>query len=404
MSEPEQAPTVFNPFDPAFRANPYPFYRTLHGQPPTVIAVNQWRTIALVGGHADCVRVLRDHQSFSSERAELLGGGPGDPFEGAVTMLSSDPPDHTRLRGLVSRDFTPRRIRELEPRIREIAQTLVNQAAARGRLEVMGDIANVLPVMVIAEMLGIAPESHAQFKEWSDTIIAPRARPPGAPLSEEFVAARQAMRDFFSAEIERRRTHPGPDLVSALVAAHDTTDTLSTNEMLRFLILLLIAGNETTTNLIGNGMLALARNPGEQARLRADESLLPSAIEEMVRYDGPVQLTIRRATSPAVVGGVELAQDTLALVMLACANRDPNQFPDPERFDVARQPNDHIAFGAGIHHCLGAALARLEARIAIGAILQRFGSLRLAEPNEPLTYKGSFGLRGLAALPLEVDR
>lgn len=403
MSEPEQTATGFNPFDPAFRANPYPFYRTLHGRPPMVFAVNQWRTVALVGNYADCASILHDHQAFSSQRAELLNDGPNDPFEGAATMLSSDPPDHTRLRGLVSRDFTPRRIQELEPRIREIAAALTEQAAARGRLQVMADIANVLPVMVIAEMLGIAPELHAQFKQWSDTVIALRARPPASAPADEFVAARQAMRDFFSAEIERRRAHPGSDLVSALVAAHDTGERLNANELLRFLMLLLVAGNETTTNLIGNGMLALARHPDQQQRLRRDPSLLPMAVEEMLRYDGPVQLTIRRANHPVVVGGVEIASGTLALVLIAAADRDPAQFPDPDGFDVGRQPNDHLAFGAGIHHCLGAALARLEARIAFGAILGRFGCLRLARPEEPLAYKGSFGLRGLAELALEAE-
>ena len=215
------------------------------------------------------------------------------PFKGATTMLFADPPVHTRLRKLVMRDFTPRRIRELEPRIRELTNMLLDQAVARGDFEVMRDLANPLPVMVIAEMLGVEREHYATFKHWSDAIVAGDNTLPGNPLPPEFITSVDDLRAYFSAQIDKRRKTPGPDLVSALVAAHTESDALDASELMAFVILLLLAGNETTTNLIGNGTLALGRNPEQMKMLQRDVSLLPRAIEEMLRYDGPVQSTAR---------------------------------------------------------------------------------------------------------------
>jgi len=313
----------FNPWDEAFRANPYPHYRALSGQPPHLI--NMFFPAALIGRYADAVAILRDPERFSSDtrtmdRIEVFGDAP--------RLLFSDPPTHTRLRKLVSRAFTPKRIKDLEPKIREFTAALLDRAVAKGELELMADLAVPLPVMVIAEMLGVPPADYERFKEWSDQIIEADNTMPGVPLPPSVSAAFQALRAFFIGEIAERRKNPGPDLVSALVAARDEAD--------------------------------------------------------------------------APIGGVEIKAASAVFVVLAAINRDPAQFPDPERFDITRDPNDHLAFGDGIHFCLGAALARLEAMIVFGAMLERFPQLRLADPAADVKYKGSYFLRGLAALRLAI--
>jgi cytochrome P450 len=263
----------FNPWDENFRANPYPHYKPLLAGPPRIIDL--FGPTGMVTRYVDVMAVLRDHAHFSSERqrdpSELPNEGP---FAGARTMLFSDPPTHTRLRRLVSRDFTPRRIRELEPRIREIAKNLIDPAQRKGELEVMSGFADALPVMVIAEMLGVPPDHYEQFKHWSDTVVSGDNTLPGTPLPEQFHSAIKALRGYFAEEIERRRKNPGADLISALVAAHDDAEAMNADELLAFVLLLLLAGNETTTNLIGNGMLALGRNPAQMNLLRQRPELI----------------------------------------------------------------------------------------------------------------------------------
>jgi cytochrome P450 len=392
----------FNPWDPAFRANPYPHYRPLLAGPPRILDL--FGPTAMVTRFADVTAVLRDHAHFSSVRPRDPSEPPNEgPFAGARTMLFSDPPMHTRLRRLVSRDFTPRRIREMEPRIREIAKQLIDAASRKGELEVMSGIANALPVMVIAEMLGVPPDHYEQFKHWSDTVVSGDNTLPGTPLPDEFHAATKALRDYFAEEIERRRKQPGTDLVSALVAAHDDTEAMTADELLAFVLLLLLAGNETTTNLIGNGMLALGRSPAQMDLLRQHPELMPRAIEEILRYDGPVQSTIRFTMGNVNLGGTELPANLGCFIIVAAANRDPAQFSDPDRFDITREPRDHVALGEGIHFCIGAPLARMEGAIAIGAMLERFPRLRLKDPNAEVVYKGSYFLRGLNSLSMSID-
>jgi cytochrome P450 len=392
----------FNPWDPAFRANPYPHYKPLLAGPPRILDL--FGPIGMVTRYADVTAVLRDHAHFSSERTpdpdEIADQGP---FAGARTMLFSDPPMHTRLRRLVSRDFTPRRIREMEPRIREIARTLVEAAARKGELEVMTGIANPLPVMVIAEMLGVPPDHYEQFKHWSDTVVSGDNTLPGTPLPEEFHVANRSLRNYFAEEIERRRRTPGPDLISALVAAHDDAEAMNADELLAFVLLLLLAGNETTTNLIGNGMLALGRNPEQMELLRKTPELMPRAIEEILRYDGPVQSTIRSTTEEINLGGTILPANLGCFIILAAANRDPAQFENPDRFDITREPRDHVALGQGIHFCIGAPLARMEGAIAIGAMLERFPNLRIKDPSAEVAYKGSYFLRGINSLSMAIE-
>lgn len=228
--------------------------------------------------------------------------------------------------------------------------------------------------------------------------------PPGMPLPQNVRDAFTALREYFIAEIEKRRRNPGDDLVSVLVAAHEGSDeVLSEAELVAFVVILLLAGNETTTNLIGNGMLALTRHPDQLERLGRAPELMPAAIEEMLRYDGPVQATIRYIRQDTEIAGTRVAAGSLIFVLLAAANRDPAQFVEPEMFDIARTPNNHLAFGEGIHFCIGAPLARMEGAIAIGSLLARYKRIRPATPEAPLTYKGSFFLRGLASLPVEVS-
>jgi hypothetical protein len=396
------AAVSFNIWDPEFRANPYPHYGALFAGPPLVITAGPM-TFALVARYADVTAGLRDHEHMSSV------GPPPPPqayqgrFTGARNMLGSDPPRHSFLRKMVSRDFTPRRIREMEPRIREIAKDLLDKVEAKGEFDLMADLANVLPVTVIAEMLGVPAELHATFKHWSDTLIGGDNNVPGAPPPPETIRVVDELGDYFTAEIEKRRVNPGPDLVSALVAAHDEGDAMSGADLLSFVTLLLIAGNETTTNLIGNGTLALGRNPEQFDALKRNPAMLPRAIEEMLRYDGPVQATVRFTNQPVHLGGTEIPAKAFALMIVAAANRDPAQFKDPEKFDITREPNDHVAFGEGIHFCIGAALARMEATVAFEAMLARFPRIRLKQPAFKPVYKGSYFLRGLESLPLAID-
>jgi cytochrome P450 len=392
----------FNPWDEAFRANPYPHYKPLYTGSPRILDLGV--KFALAVRYSDVHAILMDHATFSSVQKDMVGfEAQEDLFGNAATMLGSDPPIHTRLRRLVARDFTPRRIRELEPGIREITTMLIDKAAAKGDLDVMADLATPLPVMVIAELPGVAPEKYGKFKSWSDKVIESDNVIPGTPIPADIKAVFHELREFFADQIEYRRRNPGPDLVSALVAHHDAdAEALSANELLQFVILLLLAGNETTTNLIGNGMNALARHPEAMSALRAKPELLRGTIEEMLRYDGPVQSTVRVPTRECEIGGTTLAPKMPVFVIVAAANRDHAQFADPDRLDITRTPNEHVAFGDGIHFCIGAPLARLEAAIAFETALARFPNLRLKDAAAPLIYKGSYFLRGLSSLPMTI--
>src|SRR6202522_897064 len=396
------AEIYFNIWDPEFRANPYAHYAPLLAGPPHILNMGPM-TFALVARYADVTAALRDHEHFSSV------GPPPPPqayqgrFAGSRNMLGSDPAQPSRLPRLVSRDFTPRRIRELEPRIREIAKELLDKAEAKGEFDVMADLANTLAVTVISDMLGVPAGLNARFKHWSDTITGGDNNVPGAPQPPESIRAIDELGDYFTAEIEKRRANPGPDLVSALVAAHDEGDVMSAADLLSFVTLLLVAGNETTTNLIGNGTLALGRHPEQFDALKRNPAMLPRAIEEMLRYDGPVQSTVRFTQQPVQLGGTEIPAGGFALMIVAAADRDPSQFKNPEKFDITRDPNEHVAFGEGIHFCIGAPLARMEATVAFEGMLERFPRLRLKDPAIVPTYKGSYFLRGLESLPVAID-
>jgi len=386
----------FNPFDPDFRANPYPHFPALLDGPPRQLKLFMPTTI--IARYADVITVLHDHERFTVRRPEIPYRERIDPFGGAPTILTADPPVHARLRKLVSKAFTPRRVRELEPRIREITADLLSHANGSSEVEAMATLANPLPVIVIAELLGVSAADHAQFKQWSNDMISSFGQDVAAGPSPAGLAAKDELRRYLAEAIKQRSANPADDLISALITARDETDTLSENELLAFVVLLLLAGNETTTNLIGNGLLALCRNPEQQNRLRENNEIIPKAIEEMLRYDPPVQMTVRMPTAATSVGGTEIPAGSLAFILLAAANRDPAHFPHPEQFDVARDPNEHVSFGEGIHFCLGAPLARLEGAIAIESMLDRFPHLQLSNPEAKLQYRGSMALRGLSEL------
>jgi cytochrome P450 len=394
-----QSEFYFNPFDPDFRANPYPHFPALLDGPPRQL--NLMMPTTLIARYDDVVAVLHDHDGFTVRRPEIPGRQRIDPFGGAPTILTADPPIHSRLRKLVSKAFTPRRVRELEPRVREITADLLSQANNSSEIEAMAALANPLPVIVIAEMLGVSAGDHAQFKQWSNDLISSFGQESiTSGPSAAGIAARNALRGYLAEAIKQRSADPAEDLISALVTARDESDALSEDELLAFVVLLLLAGNETTTNLIGNGLLALCRHPEQQQRLRANRDLIPSAIEEMLRFDPPVQMTLRVPTAATNVSGTDIPAGSLCFILLAAANRDPAHFPQPENFDVARDPNEHVAFGEGIHFCLGAPLARLEGAIAMELMLEKFPRLQLANPQAKLEYRGSMALRGLSELRL----
>jgi cytochrome P450 len=318
----------------------------------------------------------------------------------AQTMLTSDPPEHTRLRRLVSKAFTPRAVENLKPRIRDIVEYLLAEAGKKGQFDIIHDLAYPLPVIVIAEMLGVPPEDRHRFKHWSDTVVATLGGPFTPP--EVLETGRQSIEElaeYFSHIIAERRAEPKDDLISGLIAAEEGGQVLSEEEIFATCILLLIAGNETTTNLIGTSMLALFENPDQMERLRREPGLISSAVEELLRYAGPVHGTGRVPREDVEIAGHVFHAGEMVFTLLAAGNRDPSHYEHPEKLDIARNPTDHLAFGDGIHFCLGAPLARAEAQAAIGALVRRFPKLRLLGEPE---WGGTFIIRGPKRLNVAV--
>ena len=390
---------TYNPLSDRTAQDPYPVYAALHRRDPVHRSrlMNAW----LFARHADGDAILRDHRNFSSDprqgtltRRQRAMLPPPDEF----TLLFLDHPDHTRLRRLVTRAFTSRAVGALETRIRAILGSLLDAIEDPGGFDLMQAVAQPLPVMVIAEMLGMPHEDRARFAFWSaqrarllEPTVSPRERAAAQVASAELDA-------FFRAIIEKRRTAPEDDIVSALVQAEDDGERLNGRETLNMLRLLLIAGNETVTNLIGNGMLALLRHPDQLRRLRKDPGLVPTAVEELLRFDSPVQATFRRALADCEVDGFEVRRRDNIVVLIGAANRDGRAFDGPDRLDVGRADCPHLSLGRGVHHCLGAPLARLEGRIAFEMLLERFGDIALLD--ERPRFRGGVVLRGLRSLPL----
>jgi cytochrome P450 len=390
-------------FGPEMLANPYPYYQKLRETHPVfrVAELDAW----VVTSYEAVNGALRNPQLSSDRfprlRQRLASKGLDSLAEDRVrSMIHMDPPDHTRLRGLVNKAFTPKTVEAMASHIQDIVNDLLNAVESHGRMDVIEDFAYPLPVTVIAEMLGVPAEDRGRFKHWSDEVSVVLGGDVAA-LSESLLrratTAREELADYFKDVVRRRRQRPGTDLISALTQAEEEGGKLSEDELYSTVVLLLVAGNETTTNLIGNGMLALLRHPVEMKKVWDSPSLVPAAVEEMLRFDSPVQLTTRMAKTDLEIQGTKIPKGDWLYLVIGAANHDPAQFPDPDRFDVSRTDNKHIAFGAGAHFCLGAPLARLEAQIALRALRERFPKLRIGE--EPIEYRNNFNLRGLKSLP-----
>lgn len=394
----EAGPVVFNPFDPEFRANPYPTYERLLAEAP--VYESPIGSVVL-SRHRDCEAVLRNSKQWSADFRNTQQPG----FEPDMQLfedldrpfLLMDPPDHTRLRSLVNRAFTPRVIEQLRSRVQAITNDLLDAIAEKGAMEVIEDLAYPLPVLVISEMLGVPAESHNQFKAWSAELAA--ALDPTPAIDPSAVQRqRSAIENFdelFRELIAERRREPKDDLLSGLVQVEEQGDRMTEGELLSTCRLILIAGHETTVNLIANGIHQLLRHPDEMQRFRDDLSLAPSAVEEILRFDPPVQMTGRIALENMEFDGVPVPKGHSAITLLAAANRDPERYEEPGRFDITRNDDRHLAFGFGIHYCLGAPLARVEGQIALAAVLRRFDGLELR--TEKPSYK-NFVLRGLESL------
>jgi cytochrome P450 len=321
-------------------------------------------------------------------------------------MLGTDPPKHTRLRSLVNKAFTPRIVRQLEPRLRAVAHELLDAALAAGEVDLVQALTYPLPVTAIAEIIGVPPADRERFKVWSDQAVATLGTGLFAPPSLEQVKRQMALREemnrYFVPLAEARRREPRDDLLTGLVGAEHEGSKLDRDEMLAMLVLLLVAGNETTTTLIGNAVLGLLEHPGELKRLRDDPALLPTAIDEVLRFSSPVQLDPRRATRATEIAGTPIPEHGMVVCWLGSANRDGDVFERPDSFDVGRRDNPHIAFGFGVHHCLGHNLARLEARVALEVLLERTARFERADA-EPLPLHPSPVFRAVTKLPLRLE-
>lgn len=378
------------------RRNPYAVYARLRSAAPVLHDPRTDRWLLL--DHRSVKRAMDDHQSFSS----AVSPPPSAPSQ---WFIFADPPRHAKLRALVMRAFTPRSVAALEPRIRDLAEELLAPALAGGTMDMATDFAVPLPIMVIAEMLGAPTADYPRLRRWSDGIVTLIDTLQGGAAAEravhDFVTVHGEMAPYVAALIEARRRDPRDDLLTRLIEAEVDGDRLSEAEVLGFFELLLLAGHETTTNLIDNAVLSLIEHPREAARLRDHPGLLPQAIEEVLRYRSPVQAVFRLTRCAVELGGHTIPAGKLVLAMVGAANRDPGVFADPDCFDIGRQPNPHLAFGHGIHFCVGAPLARLEARVALGLLLERTSSFELAslEPWEP---RSAFHVHGPTRLPIRL--
>lgn len=396
---------IYNPLDPATHADPYPSYRRLREQSPVH---HSPLGILVLSRFADIDAVLRDPRfgHTMSDQVQMLktmqGPGSSTIDEFSRWMLFLDPPDHTRLRGLVQKAFTPRAVEALRPRITELVDQFVTAFLARledeGQADIVDELALPLPVTVITEMLGLHIEDEPRMRPWAEAVaqaLDPIISDEEARRADDAVAG---LTSFIASVVEKRRRSPGSDLLTKLIEAEDAGGHLTEQELLSTVILLFGAGHETTRNLISNGMLALLRHPETLAQLRANPSLMRNTTEELLRYDSPVQLVGRVAKSDMEVAGEQVPAGMSVACIVGSGNRDPAQFPDPDRLDITRPDLKMLSFGGGIHFCLGAMLARMEGALAIGTLIKRAPALALVD-EEP-QWRPHITLRGLAKLPV----
>jgi cytochrome P450 len=397
----------YNPTAAAYQRDPYPFLRELREQDPVhrSYPAGGW----IVSRYDQIESILKDprfssdernHFRFKSQHALRVRAGIVPPKDNEEpVLLGLDPPAHTRLRTLVNKAFAPREVERLRPRAEKIVDEILWKLQEESSAEVIHELATPLPVRLIAEALGIPAADYKLFKHWSDEIVLQL----GDPTLENQRRAQQAtakLNEYLTPVVQQRRQEGHEDLISGLVHAQENGSQLEDDELLRMVGLLLVAGNETTTHLIGNGLLALLQHPAELDRLRDEPERIETAVEECLRYNSPVHITRRIALEAVEFGGRRFRPGQLILLVLGGANRDPAAFPDPDRFDIARSPNRHLSFGLGVHFCLGSQLARMEAQIALSALLARFPDLSLA-CAEPV-WRPNPILRGLTALPVRL--
>ena len=381
----------YNPLLPQVKENPYPYYADLQRDHPVYQIESMGGDTYAVSRYEDVAHVLMHPELFSSK-----GFGTTD-IDGrdANMLIGTDPPDHTRLRNVVNRGFTPRMIGQLEPRIRQLTDEMIGRVAPTGEMDLIADLAMPLPITIISEILGVEPERRDDFKRWSTSAVTQVGGDDHPDTHEQLMAE---FIGYFQDAVEQRRREPKADLISTLVRAEEEQQALSSDEVIAFTILLLIAGNETTTNLIGNAVLALTEHPDQLARVRSDPSLIPNLVEEALRYDAPVQFLFRATTQETELAGTTIPQGAIVLPMYGAANRDERKYPDSGRFDVTRDTQGHFGFGQGIHFCLGAPLARLGGKIALEAIVSRLPNL--ARKESTVDRIDSLFLRGPKRLPL----
>jgi cytochrome P450 len=399
---------LYNPFLPAFRDDPHPFYRRMRDEDPVHFSptVGVW----VLTRYADVMTALRDPRISASarhwrhyERFFFRKGSDGvSPMAQTYDrwMLQMDPPDHTRIRGLFTKAFTPRVVERMRGAIQRITDNLIDAFASRGTVDLMPELAFPLPIKVIADLLGVPEADHDRIKHWSESLLPSLTPALSAAAAREVNIAAAEFRDYFRELAKLRRAEPRDDLLSGMVAAADNDDRLNEDELISTCILLAFAGHATTVQLIANAVVFLLNNPDQLELLRRDPNLLPGAIEETLRMASPIQIVYRTTLQDVPVGGRVIPAGEMLFVSLAAANRDPQQFADPDRFDIRRADNRHLAFGNHIHYCAGAPLARLEAHVAAETLLRRLPNLRLVGPvqREP-----SLVLRGIKSLPLAFD-
>jgi cytochrome P450 len=399
-----------NLFGPAFKSNPYPTYAHLREVAPVYRRANARGGICFITRYAEVAAALRDHRHFVKDIHNTYSAGeqaalpPTPPLMRLLShhMLNSDVPDHTRLRALVNKAFTVRMVEQLHTRIESVAHQLLDRVSSQGAMDLIADFALPLPIIVIAEMLGIPTHDHHRFRAWSNALVSPSA--DQSRNEKKFAKARQLMEDFTNylrVIFAARRATPRDDLITSLLHAEEAGDMLGEEELFSMVLLLIVVGHETTVNLIGNGVLALLQQPEQYQLLQKNPTLLPGAVEEILRYDCPVERApMRFAACDLELCGQTIYRGDAVSLVLGAANRDPALFPNPDTFDITRTDNRHLAFGAGIHYCLGAALARAEGRIALQALMQRLPALRLGVPADELRWRPHPIMRGLHKLPL----
>jgi cytochrome P450 len=394
---------------PEFIANPYPLYRTLRETDP--VYYSQTWGVWILTRYDDIMSILRDPKRFSNagRYSALLDQLPEEVQDKVVPlrhhysagMVVSDPPNHTRLRNLVRDSFSAARIRAIAPHIQKIVDNLLDQAQEQSEFDLVAALAFPLPVIVISELLGVPTEDRTKFTVWGEHLIGLQAT-GGARVENALRAAKAIVQieNYFREVCAERKAHPRDDLISYMVEAQEGSDKLSEAELINTCVTFLFAGHETTKNLIGNGILTLMEHPQMCAELRQDSSLMALAIEEMLRYESPIQRGWRRVTEDTTIRGKHIRAGELVFIMFGAADRDPEQFPDPDRFDIRRINNSHLAFGSGVHFCIGAPLARVEAPVAISTVLRRFPKLRLTRPVE---WLDSIHVRGPKSLHVALN-